>query len=163
MDPVVLGKAFEQLDTLLQHAVPGVAVGVLQSAVLVDGPLAKQGRGGVFVSKESPERVFEGPAEQHGGASVFFLPAVKVAVAIAAGTGEVLADLSVAVGHQATSERPALAEGSIDRSSHWLAGAKPSRFSNEVPLTTLWLILTTPRSPARLFSSISSRPSSSVS
>jgi hypothetical protein len=32
-----------------------------------------------------------------------------------------------------------------------------------VPLTVVWLIFTTPRSPERAFSSTSSRPSNSVS
>jgi hypothetical protein len=35
-----------------------------------------------FLAKESAQRVFEGPAEQQGGASVFLLPAIEVAVAI---------------------------------------------------------------------------------
>src|SRR5208282_3966194 len=55
-------------------------------------------------------------------------------------------------GHRDTSavlERGALDNGTADNSSHWLAGAKPSRLMSEMPLTTVWLILTTPRSPGK--------------
>jgi hypothetical protein len=44
-DAVVLGKALEQLDALLQHAVPGVAVRVVQASLLKDCPLSVEGRG----------------------------------------------------------------------------------------------------------------------
>ena len=59
-------------------------------------------------------------------------------------------------GHRVTSavlEREALETGAADSSSHWLAGAKPSRLIGEMPLITVWLILTTPRNPGSAFSS----------
>jgi hypothetical protein len=37
----------------------------------------------------------------------------------------------------------------VDSSSHWLAGAKLSRLMSEMPLITVWLILTTPRYPGK--------------
>jgi hypothetical protein len=46
--------------------------------------------------------------------------------------------------------------GAGGSSSHWLAGAKPSRLVSEMPLTTVWLILTTPRRDRKAFSSICS-------
>jgi hypothetical protein len=49
-------------------------------------------------------------------------------------------------------EKEALDVGAEDSSSHWLAGAKPSRLISEMPLITLWVILTTPRSPGKDFS-----------
>ena len=84
-------------------------------------------------------------------------------MAIATRTSQVVADLGVGVGHQATSEPLMLVRGVADSSSHCAAGAKPSRLSREVPFTTARLTLTTPRRPTRILSSISSRPSSSVS
>src|ERR1019366_10002933 len=114
--------------------------------------------------EESTKRILEGSTEQHGSASVLLLPAIEVVVAITAGAGEVLAYLGVAVGHHATSERPTEpAEVLTESSSHWLAGAKPSKLSRGVPFMTARLILTTPLRPIRFLSSISSRLSNSVS
>ena len=85
-------------------------------------------------------------------------------MAVATWAGEVLAELGVAVDHHATSEPEFFTEAEEqDSSSHWLAGAKPSKLSREVPLTVVWLILTTPRSPDRAFSSTSSVESKSGS
>ena len=73
-------------------------------------------------------------------------------MSVAPRAAQVLADLGVAVCHRDASsvlEREALEIGTADNSSHWLAGAKPSRLMSEMPLITVWLILTTPRSPGR--------------
>src|ERR1039458_4592150 len=118
------------------------------------------------MSKKSGNGLFKGSAEKHGGACVFLLPTIKVAVSVTARAAKVLADLGVAVRHQDASaelEREALGAGDADSSSHWLAGAKPSRLISEIPLITVWLILTTPRSPGRAFSSTCSWVSSSGS
>src|SRR5271163_271023 len=107
-------------------------------------------------AKQCGYRLFEGSAEEHGCTSVFFPPAVEVAVPVTTRTAEVLADLGVGVGHLIASsalEREALDTGVADSSSHWLAGANPSRLTSEMPLSTVWLILTTPRNPGRACSS----------
>jgi hypothetical protein len=75
---------------------------------------------------------------------------------VAASATEVLADLGKAVRHQATSGLAFFGEDANESSSHWLAGGKPSKLSREAALTVVWLIFTTPRSPARAFSSTSS-------
>src|SRR6266852_7274442 len=131
--------------------------------VLASLPFAKQDGRCIFVEEVGSQGPLEGSPEEHGGPGVFLLPAVEVAITIATGAGQVMADLGVAVGHGATSEPRSSKGEEADSSSHWLAGAKPSRLSGEVPFTTVWLILTTPRSPTKALSSISSRPSSSVS
>src|SRR5713101_1230453 len=110
--------------------------------------------------------LFERSSEEHGCARVFFLPSVEVAVPVPARTAKILADLGVGVGHRDASsvlEREALDTGAADSSSHWLAGAKPSRLISEMPLITVWLILTTPRSPGKAFSSTCSWARSSGS
>ena len=66
---------------------------------------------------------------------------------IASRAGQILADLRVAVSHQATCEPSRLAGES---SSQRLAAAKPSKRSREVPLRTTWLTFTTPISPIKL-------------
>ncbi len=110
----VLGKALKQLDALLQHAVPGVIAGVGQPHVLAHAPLLEQNSGRVFTAKEGGDGLFERSAKEHGGASVFLLPSVEVAVPVTARTAEVLADLGVGVGHRDASaglEREALDTG----------------------------------------------------
>src|SRR5208282_4710945 len=84
----------------------------------------------VFPAKKGGDGLFEGSAEEHGGASVFFLPSVQVAVPVTSRAAQVLADLGVGIGHRVASsvlERETLETGAADSSSHWLAGAKPSR------------------------------------
>src|ERR1019366_9524561 len=163
LDAPVLGEALEQLDALLEHVVPGVVARVGQLQVLAWRPLLEQYCCWVFVTEQSRHRLFEAAAEKHGGPGVFFLPAVQIAMAITARAGQVLGNLGVAVIHRdARSFReplPLLAGGTrteVANSSHWLAGAKPSRFTSEMPLTTVWLIFTTPTRPRRARSSTSS-------
>ena len=127
---------------------------------LTGRPLGEQHCSGIFSAKERAQSPFEGATEQHRRSGVLLLPAVEIAMPIAPRAGEVLADLGVAVGHQATC---GLSRFAGESSSQRPAGAKPSSRSREVPLKTMWLILTTPFSPTSCFSSTSSRPSSSVS
>src|SRR5208282_5071863 len=165
-NPAVLSETFEQLDALLQHTVPGVAARVGQAHVLAHAPLLEQHSRRVFMAKEGGDGLFERSAKEHGGARVFLLPTVEVAVPVTARTAKVLADLGVGVVHRETSavlERKELDTGAADSSSHWLAGAKPSRLMSEMPLITVWLILTTPRSPGKAFSSTCSWARSSGS
>src|SRR5208282_1286562 len=162
----VLSEALEQLDALLQHAVPGVVARVGEAHVLAEAPLFEQHSRRVFTAKKGSDGLFKRSPKKHGGAHVFFLPPVKVAVPVTTWAAKVLADLGVGIGHRVASavlEREALANGVAESSSHWLAGAKPSRLMSEMPLITVWLILTTPRSPGKAFSSTCSWARSSGS
>src|ERR1039458_1913478 len=150
----------------MQHPVPGVVAGVGQTHVLAYAPLFEQHSRRVFTAKKGGDGLLEGLAEKHGGTSVLLLASVEVAVPVAARAAEVLANLGVGVGHRDASavlERGALDTGAADSSAHWLAGAKPSRLTSEMPLITVWLILTTPRSPGKAFSSTCSWARSSGS
>ena len=113
-------------------------------------PLLEQNCRRVFVAKQGSHGLFERATEQHGGACVFFLPAIEVAVTVTPRTRQILADLRVAVVHRCSLpprslKREALETGAADSSSHWLAGANPSRLISEMPLITVWLILTIAR------------------
>ena len=66
---------------------------------------------------------------------------------VAPRAGEVLADLGITVGHQATC---GLSRFAGESSSQRPAGAKPSSRSKEAPLKMMWLIVTTPFSPVQL-------------
>ena len=148
------------MSALPEHAIPGVSVGVVQVLALAGRPLSEQDRSGIFSAKEGAQGSFEGAAEQHRCPGVLLLPAIEIAMPIPPRAGEVLADLGVAVGHQATC---GLSRFAGESSSQRPAGAKPSSRSREVPLKSMWLILTTPFRPTSCVSSTSSRPSSSVS
>ncbi len=124
--------------------------------VLARCPLLEQNCRWIFVTEQSRHRLLEAAAEKHGGANIFLLPAIQIAMAVAAGAGQVLGNLGVAVIHRdavpfsvplpLTVGRTGIAVAS---SSHWLAGAKPSKFTSEMPLITVWLILTTPTQTAQ--------------
>ena len=103
-DAVVLAEALQQLNPLLQHTVPGIAFGILQTLVLTGRPLAKQDSSRVFAEEVGRQGLFEGSAEEHGGPGILLPPAVEVAMPVASRAGEVLADLGVAVGHDDTSD-----------------------------------------------------------
>src|SRR5208282_504956 len=142
--------------TRAPNANPGVVAGVGQAHVLASSPLLEQHRRRVFAAKKGGQGLFESSAEEHGRARVFLLPTIEVAMPVTSRAAEILADLGVGVGHRDASavlEREARDTGPADSSSHWLAGAKPSRLMSEMPLSTVWLIMTTPRSPGKAFSS----------
>src|SRR5579864_601347 len=75
-DPVVLAKALKELNALLEHLVPAVALGVVQRLVFVLGPLAIKRHGRIFMPEIGAKCLLKGPAEEHGRARVFLLPAV---------------------------------------------------------------------------------------
>ena len=88
----------------MQHAVPAVALGIVETAVPVGGPFPVEHRGGILPLEVGSHSLLEGPAKQHGRPGVLLLPAVEVAMLVAARAGQVLADLGIAVGHEDTSD-----------------------------------------------------------
>src|SRR5207248_5260195 len=134
---------------------------IFKLAGLMCTPLLEQDGPGILPQEQRGECLFKGTAEEHVRTDIFLSPPIQVAVLIAAWAGEIATDLGVAVRHQATSEALDFPTEADDSSSHWLAGAKPSRFNRDLPFRVVWVILTTPRSPNSAFSSISSLPSKS--
>src|ERR1035441_167673 len=170
LDAPILDEAIEQLNALLKHVVPGVVSRVGQVHVLAWCPLLKQDSRWILATEQSRHRLFEAAAEEHGGPDVFLLPAIEIAMAITARAGQVLGNLGVAVIHHDArsfcTPLPLPAGGTrtaVASSCHWLAGAKPSKFTSEMPFITVWLILTTPTRPRRARSSTSSWLNSSGS
>src|SRR5437660_166516 len=138
-NPIVLSKALKQLDPLLQHATPCVIARVGQVHVFARAPLLEENSRRVFVAKKGSNGLFEGSAKQHRRTCVFLLPTVQITVPILARTTQVLADLGVGIVHRVASsllERQPPDTGADDSSSHWLAGAKPSKLIREMPLIT---------------------------
>src|SRR5664280_3120822 len=163
LDAPVLDETLKQLNALPKHVVPGVVSGVGQLQVLTRCPLLKQNGRWIFATEQGRHSLLEAAAKEHGGPDVFLLPAIEVAVAVAPRAGQVLGNLGVAVIHHDTLSfrvplflRAGRMGIDVASSSHWLAGAKPSKFTSEMTLTTVWLIFTTPTRPRRTRSSTSS-------
>src|ERR1017187_5448649 len=95
LDAPVLDEAFQQLNALLQHVVPGVVAGVDQVQGFTRYPLLKQGCRWVLMAEQSRHGLFEAAAEEHGSPGIFFLPAIEIAMAVTARAGQVLGDLGV--------------------------------------------------------------------
>ena len=134
-DPILLAEALEQLDALLEHAVPGIAMRVLQWLTPIERPFLKQGSGRILMQEIGRQSTLKGAPEEHGRLAVLLLPAIEIAMPVAPWAGEVLADLGVAVDHYATSDprgsSPVAAVG--ESSCHRLSGANPSRLRTEMP------------------------------
>src|SRR6185369_10903085 len=141
--------------------VPAVLPAVIHVIVLECAPFLEQDGSSVLPQEEGTQCFLERAPKEHRSASILLSPPFEIAVAITTWAGQILTNLRVAINHQAT---PAVGlETEADSSSHWLAGANPSKFSHDLPFRVTWLTFTTPRSPNRAFSSISSRPSRSGS
>src|SRR6266536_2678257 len=100
---------------------------VLEFLILIELPFLKQGDRRVLMEEIRAESAFKGAAEEHGCPAVLLLPTIEIAMTIAARAGQILADLGIAVYHQATSDpggsSTAVGESSFQR----LRGANPAR------------------------------------
>ena len=99
LDTIVLAEPVQKHDSLPEHAIPGISVGVVQALALASRPLGEQNCSRIFPAKIGAQSLFESAAEQHRRSCVLFLPAIEIAMAIPPRAGEVLTDLGVAVGH----------------------------------------------------------------
>ena len=86
---------------MLEHAVPAVALGIAQRLLLILRPLPIESHSRIFLAEVRPEGLLEAAPEEHGGAGVFLLPAVEITMAITARAAQIMAELAVAVGHDA--------------------------------------------------------------
>src|SRR2546427_2582066 len=146
-NPVILAEAVEQLNALFEHAIPRVAMRVLKFLILTELPFLKQGCRGILAQEVGGQSAFEGAAEEHGGPVIFLLPTIQITMTIASRAGEVLADLGVAINHQATSDPGGSSAAVGERSCQRLRGANPSRLRTEMPCTMAWLTFSTPWKP----------------
>src|SRR5439155_27165871 len=121
---------------LLEHAIPSIAMRVFELLILIELPFLKQSSRRVLAQKEGGQSPFKGATEQHGGPSVFLLPAIEITMTVAARAGEVLADLGIAVDHEATSDSGGSSAAVGESSCQRVSGANPSRLRTEMPCTT---------------------------
>src|SRR3989442_10655521 len=96
---ILLAEAVEQLNALLEHAIPAIAMRELQLLILIECPLLKQGSRRVLPQKVRGQSPFKGAPEEHGCPSIFLLPAIQITMTVSARAGQILADLGIAVDH----------------------------------------------------------------
>src|SRR5438552_18267885 len=77
---------------------------VFQLLILIELPFLKQGSRRVLAQKEGGQSAFKGASEEHGCPAVLLLPTIEIAMTVAARACQVLADLGVAINHEATSD-----------------------------------------------------------
>src|SRR5205814_2684643 len=112
-----------------------IAMRVLELLILIELPFLKQGSRCVLAQKNGGQSAFKSAPEEHGGPGVFLFPAIEIAMTVAARAGEVLADLGVAVDHEATSDSGGSSAAVGESSFQRLSGANPSRLRTEMPCT----------------------------
>src|SRR5712692_1592034 len=93
-------KCFEQMDSLVEEAVPGLSFAVFKRSITICLPFFEKHSGAVLLAKVGTQGFFKTAAENHGCPCLLFPPAIQVTVAIAARTAQVLTDLRVAIDHR---------------------------------------------------------------
>src|ERR1700730_12418220 len=88
------------MNSLMDHAVPGIPFLVFKGCVSIGAPFLEQSGTGIFADEVGPESLFKRSTKGHGRTRFSFLPAIAIAVAIAARATQVLADLCVAKDHR---------------------------------------------------------------
>ena len=73
-DAVILAKPVKQLDALLQHAIPAVALRVMQVLLLIASPLLIESNWRVFPSEVGSQTLFKGAPKEHASTSVLEQP-----------------------------------------------------------------------------------------
>src|SRR5207302_6518902 len=86
-------------------AIPGFSFFVLKQRIAIGFPLLKECGTTIFFSEVSSQGILKAPAEDHGRTSFLLLPAVQIAIPIAARAPEILTDLGVAVDHECLAAR----------------------------------------------------------
>jgi hypothetical protein len=69
----------------MQHAVPAIPFGVVQTAIPTGCPLPVEHCRGILALEVGGYSLLKCPAEQHGRPRVFLLPAIQVAMLVAVG------------------------------------------------------------------------------
>src|SRR3989442_11807134 len=98
-DTILLRESLEQMDSLVDHTVPGVSFGVFEGGLAEAGPFFEKHRGGILAAEIGLECLFKAAAKDHCSPRLFFSPSVQIAETIASWATKVLVDLRVAIDH----------------------------------------------------------------
>src|ERR1700694_1039783 len=97
---IIPRECFEQMDSLMEDAVPGVSFFVLERGISESAPFLEECSGAIFLAEKGAQGILEAATENHRGPGFFFTAAIQVTVAIAAWTAHILTDLCVAIDHR---------------------------------------------------------------
>src|SRR5712692_99247 len=97
---IIPRKGFEQMDSLVEEAVPGLSFAVFKRSLAVCLPFLEKHSGAILSTKVGTQGFFKTATEDHRCPGLFFPPAIQVTVAIAARAAQVLTDLRVAIDHR---------------------------------------------------------------
>src|ERR1700674_5806527 len=90
---IIPRECFEQMDSLVDHTVPGVSFFVLERGISESTPFLEECCGAIFLAEEGAQGILEAATENHRCPGLFFPPSVQVVVSIAAGAAKISADL----------------------------------------------------------------------
>src|SRR5712692_6690527 len=97
---IIPRKGFEQMDALVEEAVPGLSFAVFKGSMAVCLPFLEKHCSAILLTKIGTESFFKAATEDHRRPGLFFPPAIQVTVAIAAGAAQILTNLGVAIDHR---------------------------------------------------------------
>ena len=125
---ILLGEPLEQVDSLVEQAIPGFSLFVLKGSISKSAPFLEQRCTAILFAKQGGQSSFKATAKDYRRPCLLFLPSIQIPVPLAARAAEVVADLGVAKGH-VVPPFPAVTLTAVHESaSHSPAGAKASRF-----------------------------------
>src|SRR5260370_34525874 len=97
---ILVGEPFEQVDSLVDQAIPGFSFLVFKGSAPERTPFLEERSRAVVSLEVSRQRLFEAAPEHHRRTRLFFSPAIEVAMPVAAWAAKVLSDLGVAIDHR---------------------------------------------------------------
>src|SRR5690242_20712133 len=93
-------KGFEQMDSLVKKAVPGLTFAEFKRSIPICLPLLEKHSSAILSTEVGAKSFFKTATEDHRCPCLFFPPPIQVPVAIAAGAAKILAKLGVAIDHR---------------------------------------------------------------
>src|SRR6267154_1808282 len=88
------------MDSLVKEPIPGLPLFVFKRNIAVRIPFFEECSSAILLTEIRTQSLFKTATEDHRRPRLFFLPAIQVAVTIAAGAAQVLTDLRVAIDHR---------------------------------------------------------------
>src|SRR5713101_716625 len=93
-------KCFEQMDALVEEAVPGFSFAVFKRSIAMRIPFSEKHSSAILLTEVGTQSFFKAAAKDHRCSGLFFPPPIQITVTVAAGAAKILADLRVAIDHR---------------------------------------------------------------
>jgi hypothetical protein len=115
---ILLGEPLEQVDSLVEQAIPRFSLFVRKGSISKSAPFLEEGCTAILFAKQGGQSSFKAPAKNHRRPRLLFLPSIQIPVPVAARAAKEVADLGVAKNHAFSSLRSVtLAVVHLER--HW--------------------------------------------